>query len=153
MRKLIAAASLLIVAAALTGTTWAIRTKDSRATHGEPSESGRFVDELLELPDLTEAQRSEFIRIRTANAPWFAQLEEGLRATSAALREVERSEPFDALLANRIVAQRAELAAHFWGAEARIAAEVYPLLSTKQREAFRALRARAQLHDEAVTIR
>ena len=67
-------------------------------------------------------------------------LERALAATERSLRSAELAQPFDAEYVNRLVARRAELAAHLRGTESRVVSEIAALLTPEQQRLFAELR-------------
>ena len=89
---------------------------------------------------LDEAQREQVERLGLRERHSIEGLERALAATERDLRCAELVQPFDAEYVNRLVARRAELAAHLRGTESRVVSEIAAMLTPEQQRLFLELR-------------
>ena len=105
----------------------------------EPRAPAPPVSTLAQL-GLDTTQREQIERLGMRERRRVEGLEGALAATERNLRSAELAQPFDAEYVNRLVARRAELAAHLRGTESRVVAEIAALLTPEQQRLFLELR-------------
>jgi Spy/CpxP family protein refolding chaperone len=89
---------------------------------------------------LDQAQREQVELLGMRERRRIEGLERALAATERDLRCAELVQPFDAEYVNRLVARRAELAAHLRGTESRVVSEIAAMLTPEQQRRFLELR-------------
>jgi Spy/CpxP family protein refolding chaperone len=143
-RIVLGAALVVLGLVAALGVAWAPATeagapRRSAPASVEPRSPAPPASTLARL-GLDEAQREQIESLGMRERRRIEGLERAVAATERDLRCAELAQPFDAEYVNRLVARRAELAAHLRGTESRVVSEIAALLTPEQQRIFLELR-------------